>query len=243
MHKYFLYRIFVVALFTIGSMMPTYGQDVEVRHFDKKEWKEITDGVDYTLSTSKRVEREGKKELNNEPIKTKRQRNFKSPFSGFSAEGLSGFSKIVLLILAVVGLAIFIRFLVLSREEKVKTNVKLSEANAHEVLEHIEQNLDKANIASYIDQAINNGQYSLAIRLYYLDVVKALSGKNVIRWKKDKTNNDYIAEAKPSPFGNDFEAITRGFERIWYGNMILNQSDFNHIQPGFVKLLNKINEK
>lgn len=243
MNKYFLYHIIAIVLFTFGSMMPAFGQDVEVRHFDKKEWKEITDGVDYTLSKSKKVEREGKKEFNNDPIKTKRQRNFKSPFSGFSAEGFSGFSKIVLLILAVVGLAIFIRYLVLSREEKVKTNVKLSEANAHEVLEHIEQNLDKANIANYIDQAISNGQYSLAIRLYYLDVVKALSSKKIIRWKKDKTNNDYIAEAAQSPFGRDFESITRGFERIWYGNVILNQSDFIGIQPSFVKLLNKINEK
>ena len=104
-------------------------------------------------------------------------------------------------------------------------------------LDNLEENLEKIDIDPLIKKAIEIKNYSLAIRLYFLAILKELSAAETIVWRKDKTNRIYIREMRPHRLHSDFQNATLIFEKVWYGNETLNENNFGEIQPVFQKLL------
>ena len=78
-----------------------------------------------------------------------------------------------------------------------------------------------------IEQAIENKNYRYAIRLNYLRTLKFLSDKELINWKPDKTNHEYINEIKHSNLKPSFENLTNDFELIWYGERGIDFSNYS----------------
>ena len=70
----------------------------------------------------------------------------------------------------------------------------------------------------------------MAVRLYYLSVLKELSVKNHIRWKRDKTNGAYLRELAGSPLFGTVQEVTLIFERVWYGKVELAKPDFDQLE-------------
>ena len=66
-------------------------------------------------------------------------------------------------------------------------------------LADIEDNLHESNLHSFLAQAEANGDYRLAVRLYYLNILKNMSLREYIIWKKDKTNTQYLADPSKMP--------------------------------------------
>lgn len=86
--------------------------------------------------------------------------------------------------------------------------------------------------ASRIDEAIGRKHYRLAVRLLYLQTLKQLSDRQLIHWKKEKTNAEYLYELNTSlqkPFGS----LTREFEYIWYGEFVIDEPRFFTIKKSF----------
>ena len=91
------------------------------------------------------------------------------------------------------------------------------------------KNKNKLNVSEYledihtidyekmIEQAIANKNFRYAIRLNYLRSLKILSDKELIYWKIDKTNREFLKEIKLNNLKSKFEKITNDFESIWYG--------------------------
>jgi Domain of unknown function (DUF4129) len=106
-------------------------------------------------------------------------------------------------------------------------------------LADIENNLHETDLDRYLRTAITNNDYRLAVRLYYLNVLKQYSLHEVIIWKKDKTNGEYLTEVrrKNDPTYPDFRTVTLLFERVWYGEKVINERDYTAIQPVFQRLL------
>ena len=109
-----------------------------------------------------------------------------------------------------------------------------------EIIEKIEEDIQRSDIDSYLERAIAEGNYSLAIRLHYLNILKALSLSGIIKWKKDKTNRTYLYEMKEKEMKSDFRELTNIFERVWYGNVILEQWEFESVAPVFEIFSDKI---
>lgn len=107
-------------------------------------------------------------------------------------------------------------------------------------LEEIEDKLEEVALEDFIQEAIQTGNYALAIRLYYLEALKNLSLQKQISWKKDKTNRDYLLEMDNSRFYHSFQEITRLFERVWYGNRTIDAAIFHDIAPTFRKFITEI---
>jgi hypothetical protein len=57
-----------------------------------------------------------------------------------------------------------------------------------------EEIIKSKNIQILIENAIQEGNYRLAIRYYYLHVLQSLSEKEIIVYQFDKTNTDYLKE-------------------------------------------------
>ncbi len=203
-----------------------YGkEDIKQKDFDKESWQKAKAGLDYTIKKDPK-----------EQEKIRKNTTTPSPkLSGALVEFLKWFF--------IIGAIILIAFLILKfvGEGNIlgKSGKKIYAPSVKIDLEQIEENLQNAELDPFIKQAIAQKQFSLAIRLYYLAIVKELSSSNAIEWKRDKTNMAYIREMRKNVLFEPFKHTTAIFERVWYGDSLLQESDFNMIQPVFQDLLNR----
>ena len=101
-------------------------------------------------------------------------------------------------------------------------------------------NIENTDIDTLIKQAENEGNYRLAIRYYYLLVLKTLSLKNHIKFEDDKTNSEYLIDIQGKPFSANFEYTSYLYNYIWYGEFPLNIEKYNKAKSNFATLLNQV---
>lgn len=195
------------------------------RDVDAEKWRKATDGIDY--SGDKIEERKRKKSKN----------------SGGDYSGLGMAMLVFLKYFFIVGGILLIAFLIyrfvgegnIFNDRSRKLGVSSEEID----LNNIEDNLETAELDPIIKKAIAAQNFPLAIRLYYLAILKELTLVGAITWKKDKTNRIYAQEMQPHRLMEDFRRVTSIFERVWYGDTVLEESGFQSIQPSFQNLLNE----
>ncbi|GAA3977564.1 DUF4129 domain-containing protein [Hymenobacter antarcticus] len=84
------------------------------------------------------------------------------------------------------------------------------------------ENIHEVDFAARIAEAEDAGNFRLALRLGYLEVLKRLTDRGLINWQPDKTNHAYLAELAPGSQAEAFRGATREFEYVWYGELRLN---------------------
>lgn len=103
--------------------------------------------------------------------------------------------------------------------------------------EDIIQNQD---IQQLIELALKENNYRLAIRYYYLSVLKKLSDTELINWESQKTNTDYLKELTDDSLKSKFQNITRLYDFIWYGSFEVDEKSFHQAQQKFKSITNSI---
>lgn len=106
-------------------------------------------------------------------------------------------------------------------------------------LEEIETNLEEADVEGFLKKALADQDYKLAVRLYYLAIIKQLSLAGSIAWKKDKTNGHYMNEMRRGnhPKLQEFRNVTRVFEYVWYSDAQFDGGKFEEVRTDFKSLL------
>ena len=212
------------------SVKKYYSEDIKTNDFDRQKWQKDIAGLDYTIEEKKKKEeanRASKRGENYNPTRI-------SP-------ALASFVKWFFILGAVAIIAFFIyQFAVggdvfgpQSKRVYGPPSVKIDLAD-------VEDNLLESELDPLIRQAIFDKQFSLAVRLYYLAIIKELSNKKSIVWKKDKTNRTYVREMNSHKLSDKFKQITTTFERVWYGDSTIDEATFQKIQPDFKDLLKQI---
>jgi hypothetical protein len=79
------------------------------------------------------------------------------------------------------------------------------------------EDIHALDFSALLREAETTGNYRLAVRLGYLEVLKQLTDQGLIRWQPDKTNHDYLYELPPGPLPPAFRELTRQFDFVWYG--------------------------
>ena len=156
-------------------------ENIELHRFDEPTYKKLTDGVDFS-------------EDDYQPKKKKKE---EAPPPNF--EGIGAFLKFFFIVLGI-GLLVFLLVKALNNENLFSPRDKKLKPTANIDLEKIEEDLEKTELDDPIRQAIAAENYSLAVRLYYLAILKNLSLSKKIKWKKDKTNGEYLRELSGTPF-------------------------------------------
>ncbi len=110
-----------------------------------------------------------------------------------------------------------------------KKNVKAANAGEEEITEDI----FAINYQKEIDKASAQGNYRLAIRLMFLRLLKNMSERNIIRYKQDKTNLDYLMELHPTNYYTNFFRVTRNYEYSWYGQFTISEDAYKLIRSDF----------
>ena len=94
-------------------------------------------------------------------------------------------------------------------------------------------NIFEINYQTEIDKAVANKNYRLAVRLLFLRVLKNLADKNIIHYKQDRTNFDYLLQLNSTKYYNDFFRLTRFYEYSWYGQFEIEPEKFPGIKNDF----------
>lgn len=97
-----------------------------------------------------------------------------------------------------------------------KSNARIS-ANP---FDDLPENIEGINIDEHIRNAIQAGNYRLAIRWCFLKSLQWLNKENKISWQTAKTNIDYLQELKDKTLKEEFSSLSRVFEYVWYGETI-----------------------
>ncbi len=105
------------------------------------------------------------------------------------------------------------------------------------------ENIHELNLDELIAQHVREKQFRLAIRYMYLKVLKELNNAEIIEWKINKTNRDYIQEMEDMRLYEDFRDLSGMFNFVWYGNFQLNENYFQQIQDKFSNFYSQINHQ
>tara|TARA_Y100001935_G_C17295050_1_gene505636 strand:- start:1942 stop:2346 length:405 start_codon:yes stop_codon:yes gene_type:complete len=108
------------------------------------------------------------------------------------------------------------------------------------ILTEEERIIKSENIQDLIKEALANKNYRLAIRYYYLYILKLLSNKELIDWQLQKTNDDYLHELSNGSLKKAFAKATFLYDYVWYGEFQLDESKYQQAERTFKALQNSI---
>ncbi|MDH3709609.1 MAG: DUF4129 domain-containing protein [Cyclobacteriaceae bacterium] len=145
----------------------------------------------------------------------------------------------VLMWLVIIGLAVFIVYLIAKQFYRPQ-NVKIGTKEYNFTLSSITEEIPRSHLEELLAKALRDQDFRTAIRIYYLMIIQGLNEQQLIRWKRDKTNGDYVREMNGKPHYQDFRQLTTTFDRIWYGGLEVNASNYGHLSPKFQYLLDNI---
>lgn len=97
------------------------------------------------------------------------------------------------------------------------------------------------NYQKEIDKAVSMDNYRLAVRLMFLRLLRNLSDKNIIQYKQDSTNFDYMTQLHSTGLYPDFFRLTRNYEYSWYGQFEIDKEKYFIIKSEFEGFDRKLN--
>ncbi len=103
------------------------------------------------------------------------------------------------------------------------------------------KDIHEMDLDTMLETVMKNQDYRMAIRIRFLMIIKHLHQKEFISWEKDKTNGEYISAMKQRSELSDFMFLVMIFERIWYGDVVLNIGDYTILSDYFDNFQQKIN--
>lgn len=97
---------------------------------------------------------------------------------------------------------------------------------------------DDWNVA--INQAVNQGDLRLAVRLMYRQLIWLLAEGQYIEYKPAKTNYQYLYELRNSEYYHLFMNMTRRYEYVWYGGFGLRPGQYEEFEQIFYQIKQKL---
>lgn len=93
--------------------------------------------------------------------------------------------------------------------------------------------INEVDLGTLIKNSINRQDYREAVRLLYLKSLQRMSEKELIKWRKDATNREYINQLDDYNYRERFSKLTLQFEYINYGEFPIDKENFDEIKYMF----------
>ncbi|WP_211207802.1 DUF4129 domain-containing protein [Gracilimonas tropica] len=90
-----------------------------------------------------------------------------------------------------------------------------------------EEVLHQKNYDELLRKAVDSNNFKDAVRILYLKALRELSQADLILWKADKTNSDYLRELSGHPAKSTFTRLTFFYEYVEYGDFRIDEVGFN----------------
>lgn len=150
-----------------------------------------------------------------------------------------GVFRVILEILPYLILAVGIFFIVKYFSNISSTSILESKQIQNAQFLEDSELIESDHLETLLQQSIEDKNYRLAVRFYYLLLLKKLTDSNVIVWEQQKTNEDYIKELLGKSYQQEFKESTKLYDFVWYGKFNLNEKEFEKAHLIFTKVLTK----
>lgn len=197
-----------------------------VKKFDQESYEKATKGVDYL-----------------EDIEHKKQKERKP--SNFDPPDLGDWSMVgdVLKGLIILSVVLILAYIVFRVFEANYVNRKVINYKDQHTIDNLEEHIHEVNLRSFLENVLKEGNYKLAVRIYYLILIKELSESNLIRWKKQKTNGEYLSEMFGDNLFESFRNNTVLFERIWYGDIEIDNNNYLQVEKKYESFVQAVRKR
>jgi len=166
---------------------------------------------------------------------------FERLFNSSSRENTEDIVEIILKVLAA-AIIIFVIYLIVKAIMNGEGTWVFGKSSDKKVInyEEIEKNIHLVDFEKLIKETLKKGENRLAIRYYYLWLLKQLAAKQMIEWDVEKTNSDYLYEIKNATIQSQFEYVSYLYNYIWYGEFELDEVTFVKAKKAFDNLINSL---
>ncbi len=199
---------------------------IALREVPAEDWEKATSGMDYSKDVPK-------------PPKERKKRDPNTPEPSFDwtgiTQGLGSFLQVLAVMFALGIIAYGIYWMM-----QAPRNRTIARDGTEITLANLDEYIHETDLDRFLREALAASNWPLAVRLYFLQMIKQLSEKEAIAWSKEKTNRDYLREMRSHRLSAAFRDATRQYEQVWYGNQPLTAEAFARIEPEFKALLGEI---
>lgn len=150
---------------------------------------------------------------------------------------LSSTTSIIILILLLAGLGFLIFRILGDVEMRKRTKGNKEEEDKIDLNDLKEEQLVAQGVSlSLLERAEQAGQYDIAVRLLYIQLLKELQDGGLIKYRRDFSNRDYQQQLRNSAFLADFREVTVDYERYWYGKYPIERLGYRLVHRKFITL-------
>jgi hypothetical protein len=151
------------------------------------------------------------------------------------SDGRNSWHNVLSLIIISVGLVLLIYYLSKSRFGSVFKG--RDERGA--LTSILDTDIPATSLDILVAQAVKDGDYRLAYRWAYLDLLRKLHDAGSLRLHREKTNRDYKREMRKHAQANRFAPLADTFDRIWYGGYPMDAETFHNHRSVMPQLFNE----
>lgn len=200
-------------------------EKISVRKFDRQKWKEIVGKTVYTEKQERQKPEDEEKKESVSPVNL--------PWAAAILQPL--------FYVLIIGLIALLIYFVVRNSSSLSYRLRKDSLTGEDITKPIE-NIEELDINTPLQDALAAGNLKLAVRLYYLLLLKKLNEAEIISWKKDKTNRDYLDELFSRNYQYDeIRYLTRAYEEVWYGDHAITRELFDKISMRFENVREQIN--
>ncbi|MEL6393380.1 MAG: hypothetical protein AAFR97_11555 [Bacteroidota bacterium] len=210
-------------------------EEVEFRPFEEDALDDLRDAFDYSAPRKRAEEEDPFIENDPEPQEPEESKNWEigeleiPPWLGWT---------ILISLLIVLGVFVY-RALGLF-DNVSKRPAKAAERMTMDLSEVPEEELTLKETETLLQRAERTGDFTTAVRLQYLALLKELNEFGLIEYTRDKTDREYRREMDYSELGNEFSAITIDYARNWYGQYPLDRLSYRLVADRFESLRTRL---
>jgi len=118
-------------------------------------------------------------------------------------------------------------YVIVKNSDKIFTGKRDAKRISVKVID--EENIEEVDYEKLLQLALQENNYSLAVRYKFLGCLKYLQRSKLIKWHKEKTNYEYLSEV-PQEYYPILDKLINVYEYIWYGKFPASQETYRKVE-------------
>ena len=224
-------------------------EEIELNRFDHKVWEEVVGAKDY--NEQQQVKRPKHPKPDSTQVSKAHGNKRRMPAESAedddpeSSSGSFSFNTRLrldwIIYGLVVGLIVYVLFLII-RNISLKSDKKITPKTLVPADVAVIEDIQELETDRLLREAISSGNYRLAVRMCFLGLLQTLDEDGMIKWKRDKTNRDYLSELfTRQHYYDEIRQLTLDYEVVWYGEHDLTPGAYEDLIGSFKAMGSKLN--
>lgn len=147
------------------------------------------------------------------------------------------FNEGVFNLLAVIGavVLIFLIYKFFVSRKKLYVHHDTDIESEEEQIAFVERNLLQVDVQAYLSDALQQKNYTLAIRYLQLLNIQLLGLKGIVQWNQSKTNTELMEGVNDEELRQDFLACAVVFDYAWFGHFEITEDAYQKYAARFIQ--------